>query len=663
MAEPARTSLRPELKELIYCSLCQNVYKSPVILPCMHTFCKECAENQVNIRTVESKEQDRMIFNCPTCRSNLEIPGDDINTLPPNDFLNNVKNILATLTGAEVPCGFCVHEDQYTKAAWLCANCAEPMCAECKSFHPRQGPRFRDHRVIQLQDCENDDVADICSQKREWCKTHSTKELEFYCKDCDMAVCSNCQVVGHQDHPCVDVKWVAAEKKKDLIRDEEDIKKIVQQNKEDLQRLNTQMRMVEESRQRAIDGIRADNAKIIYYANQQCAQLESDVNSISDSNAEKVSSMIKDTQSNNASLQIGLTLNDGVSKFGRNVDIIDMSSRLSKMLHQHNTSSLPTNQSRKSLIKTACYQASALPLKAPSDFFGKCSEVPLSDRAFDRVPVDEPRYIVNVPERTYRKRLYHNRLQMLLILLGLCLAVGYPFLIYDQNQPTQNIQMNDHKQSMQKTQINDQNQSKQKTQINDQNQSKQKTQINNQNQSEQKTQINDQNQSKQKTQINDHNQSEQKTQINDQNQSKQKTQINKNNQSKQKTQTNDQNQSKQKTQINDQNQSEQKTQTNDQNQSKQKTQINDQNQSKQKTQINDQNQSKQKTQINDQNQSKQKTQINDQNQSKQKTQINDQNQSKQKNQTNDQNQSKQKTQINDQNQSKQKNPSCLPTNH
>ena len=436
MAEPARVSIRPELEELICCSLCQSVYKSPVILPCIHTFCKECVENQVNNKTVESEEQDR-IFNCPTCRRNLEIPRNDINTLPQNDFLNNLKNMLVTLNGAEVPCGFCLHANQSTKAAWLCANCAVPMCADCKSFHPKQGPRFRDHRVIQLQDFDNDDVADICSQKQEWCKTHSTKELEFYCKNCAMAVCTNCQVVGHQDHSCVDVDRVAAEKKHDLLRDEEEIKKLVQQNNEDLQLLDTQKRMVEEARQRAIDGIRADKAKVIDSVNQHCAQLEADVNSICDSNAEKVSSMIKDTQSDNASLQTGLTLNNGVSKFGRNVDIIDISSRLSTMLRQCKTPCLPTNQSRKSAIKTACYQAAALPPKTPPDLFGKCSEVHLSDR----LPMDELGYTVDGPKRTYRERLYDNRWIILLILLSLCLALGVFFSINDQNQSIQNIQI------------------------------------------------------------------------------------------------------------------------------------------------------------------------------------------------------------------------------
>ena len=38
-----------------------------------------------------------------------------------------------------------------------------------------------------------------------FCATHSDKPIEFYCSDCDEAICNTCQVVKHKNHDIVTV--------------------------------------------------------------------------------------------------------------------------------------------------------------------------------------------------------------------------------------------------------------------------------------------------------------------------------------------------------------------------------------------------------------------------------------------------------------------------
>ena len=421
MAEYLRMSLRSELKELITCPLCKNVYKSPVILPCIHTFCKECVQNKINTTTVELEEGEKGTFNCPTCHSNLEFPGNDINSLPQNDFVNNLKNMSDTFAGTEVCCDFCLKAGQSTKAPCFCVDCGVTMCEECKAFHPKLGFKFLDHRIIQLLDCKNADVADICGKKGEWCPNHDTKELEFYCRNCDLVICSSCQVVDHQDHVCIDSKRAAAEKRRDLATSVGEIKEHIEKNNGDLQWLSTQNRLIEEARTQAIENIRADQASVNLY----CEKLESEVNTICDSSSENINSMIRNIHGDNDSLQSGMTISSDVSRLGRKGDVISMANHLTAMLLNRRDRHRPMDQPEKPVFSAVCYQAAVSPKKMPSDLFGKCKEMRLGE---DPNQDDTTREMRN-PTRTYRERLYDNRLQIFLIFFGLLLAIGVPVLV------------------------------------------------------------------------------------------------------------------------------------------------------------------------------------------------------------------------------------------
>ncbi|KAM4697176.1 E3 ubiquitin-protein ligase RNF183-like [Rhinophrynus dorsalis] len=64
------------------CPICfatyDNVFKTPLLLPCSHTFCMECLSKLC----VFHKEMDT--FSCPMCRASVTIPAGGIPKLPPD---------------------------------------------------------------------------------------------------------------------------------------------------------------------------------------------------------------------------------------------------------------------------------------------------------------------------------------------------------------------------------------------------------------------------------------------------------------------------------------------------------------------------------------------------------------------------------------------------
>ena len=60
------TDQSQNLKRLMECSICLEIFDDPRTLPCQHSFCKKCLEN-----FVDGKREDEL--NCPVCRCNFTL--------------------------------------------------------------------------------------------------------------------------------------------------------------------------------------------------------------------------------------------------------------------------------------------------------------------------------------------------------------------------------------------------------------------------------------------------------------------------------------------------------------------------------------------------------------------------------------------------------------
>ncbi|KAK7491080.1 hypothetical protein BaRGS_00017644 [Batillaria attramentaria] len=59
------------------CSVCLDLFNTPKMLPCFHTFCKGCLEELAANSTARS-------FACPECRKDTEVPGGGVTNFQTN---------------------------------------------------------------------------------------------------------------------------------------------------------------------------------------------------------------------------------------------------------------------------------------------------------------------------------------------------------------------------------------------------------------------------------------------------------------------------------------------------------------------------------------------------------------------------------------------------
>ncbi|XP_051482418.1 tripartite motif-containing protein 59 [Apus apus] len=78
-------------EEELTCSICYSIFEDPRVLPCSHTFCRNCLEGVIQLSSNFSIWRPlRVPLKCPNCRSIVEIPAAGTEALPINFALKAI---------------------------------------------------------------------------------------------------------------------------------------------------------------------------------------------------------------------------------------------------------------------------------------------------------------------------------------------------------------------------------------------------------------------------------------------------------------------------------------------------------------------------------------------------------------------------------------------
>ncbi|XP_035677388.1 tripartite motif-containing protein 2-like [Branchiostoma floridae] len=188
-------------EQFLTCQVCMLHFRDPRVLPCLHTFCRECLQEWA------TKQQP---LECPTCRTQVSLPDKGVDGLRTNFYVNNLLDFAAVKkeAGPGVPCQVCEGGRDQTKL-W-CTDCAMLLCESCTAIH-RKVPVTSQHELVPQEGTEGREGPDRPQRKRH-CHKHKSQELVFYCESCNVLVCTACTVIDHRpgkDHNPVEISTVA----------------------------------------------------------------------------------------------------------------------------------------------------------------------------------------------------------------------------------------------------------------------------------------------------------------------------------------------------------------------------------------------------------------------------------------------------------------------
>uniref|UniRef100_A0A672LDV7 Tripartite motif-containing protein 16-like n=1 Tax=Sinocyclocheilus grahami TaxID=75366 RepID=A0A672LDV7_SINGR len=207
------------------CSICLDLLKDPVTIPCGHSYCMNCIIGCWN------QDDQTRVYSCPQCRQTFS-PRPALNkNVMLADMVEKLKKTKAQTARpalsyagpGDVECDVCTGRKY--KAVRSCLMCLNSYCQS----HLEQHDSFFKDKKHSLINATGRLKEMICSQH--------DRLLEVYCRTDQLCICLLCTMNEHKNHHTISTKAERTEKQKQLWDIERKFQKRIQEREKEIQEL------------------------------------------------------------------------------------------------------------------------------------------------------------------------------------------------------------------------------------------------------------------------------------------------------------------------------------------------------------------------------------------------------------------------------------------
>ncbi|XP_041847649.1 E3 ubiquitin/ISG15 ligase TRIM25-like [Melanotaenia boesemani] len=228
-------------RETFSCSICLDLLKDPVTIPCGHSYCMNC------IKSFWDGEDQKRIYSCPQCRQTFTLRPVLVKSTMLAALVEQLKKTGLQAAPADhcyagpedVACDFC--SGKKMKAIKSCLVCLASYCE--KHLQPHyESPTFKKHKLVEpsknLQE-------NICSRHDE--------VMKMFCRTDQKCICLVCVMDEHKGHDTVSAAAERTERQRELEVSRQEIQQRIQDREKDLKLLQQEVEAINHSADKTVE--------------------------------------------------------------------------------------------------------------------------------------------------------------------------------------------------------------------------------------------------------------------------------------------------------------------------------------------------------------------------------------------------------------------------
>ncbi|XP_053185471.1 tripartite motif-containing protein 16-like [Scomber japonicus] len=249
------------------CSICLDLLKDPVTIPCGHSYCMSCINN------FWDEEDKKEIYSCPQCRQTFTPRPVLVKNTMLADLVEELKKTGLQAAAADlcyagpedVACDVCT--GRKLKAFKSCLVCLASYCENHLQRHYNVTP-LKKHKLVdpskKLQE-------NICS--------HHDEVMKIFCRTDQQSICYLCTMDEHKGHDTVPAKAERTERQRELEVSRLNIQQRIQDREKDVKLLQQEVEAVSLSADKAVEDSEKIFTELIHLLQKRSSDVKQQIRS------------------------------------------------------------------------------------------------------------------------------------------------------------------------------------------------------------------------------------------------------------------------------------------------------------------------------------------------------------------------------------------------